>query len=116
MEIKAGVGQRRDVPTLVFDEIDAGIGGATAEAVGRKLKELSRFAQILCVTHLPQIACLAEAHFRVLKTATDSDTSVTIERLDEADQVEELARMLGGHEPTATARQHAKEMWERGRS
>ena len=95
---------------VVFDEIDAGIGGRVAEAVGLKLKELSKTQQVLCVTHQPQVASLANHHFLVEKTMTKNQTRVGIKELKEKDRVEEIARMLAGEKITNAARQHAKEM------
>ena len=89
--------------TLVFDEIDAGIGGETANAVGRVLKRLSERAQVVTITHLPQIAALADRHFRVEKVPGDP-THTRIEQLDDADRKAELERMLGGQEFLATVR------------
>ncbi len=89
--------------TLVFDEIDAGIGGETANAVGRVLKRLSERAQVITITHLPQIAALADRHFRVEKVPGDP-THTRIEQLDDADRKAELERMLGGQEFLATVR------------
>ena len=96
--------------TVVFDEIDAGIGGRVAEAVGLKLKELARAQQVLCVTHQAQIASLADKHFIVEKSMGRSATGVTVRELTGAEQVEEIARMLAGQTITDTARQHAREM------
>lgn len=95
---------------VVFDEIDTGIGGRVAEAVGLKLKELSKTQQVLCVTHQPQVASLATHHFLVEKTMTKDQTSVSIRELKTKDRVEEVARMLAGEKITNAARQHAKEM------
>jgi len=95
---------------VVFDEIDTGIGGRVAEAVGLKLKELSKTQQVLCVTHQPQVASLATHHFLVEKTMTSDQTSVSIRELKAKDRVEEVARMLAGEKITNAARQHAKEM------
>lgn len=95
---------------VVFDEIDTGIGGRVAEAVGLKLKELSKTQQVLCVTHQPQVASLATHHFLVEKTMTKDQTSVSIRELKAKDRVEEIARMLAGEKITNAARQHAKEM------
>jgi DNA repair protein RecN (Recombination protein N) len=100
------------VSTLVFDEVDAGIGGATAEVVGRKLKELARNHQVLCVTHLPQIACYADQHYRVSKAREQGRTLTAVKRLGPEERVEELSRMLGGVEITETTRAHAREMME----
>lgn len=94
--------------TLVFDEIDSGVGGRVAEAVGRKLQELARQYQVICVTHLPQIASLGTTHFRVWKSDVGGRTRAEIERLDAREaRVEEIARMLAGETLTASARAHA---------
>ena len=98
------------IGTLVFDEVDAGIGGAVAETVGRSLKKLGRERQVLCVTHLPQVAAQADEQWSVSKTATRGKVSSAVARLDRAGRVEELARMLGGAEITATTRKHAAEL------
>lgn len=98
-------------PTLIFDEVDSGIGGAVAEVVGRLLKRLGQQHQVLCVTHLPQVASQANAHFQVSKGASgDGKTVSRIEVLDTKARVEEVARMLGGVEITATTRRHAREL------
>ncbi|WP_431821505.1 DNA repair protein RecN [Burkholderia sp. F1] len=98
-------------PTLIFDEVDTGIGGGVAEVVGRLLHQLGRDRQVLCVTHLPQVAARGDQHFQVAKGADDNGGTVsTVVPLDKASRVEEVARMLGGLEITATTRKHAKEM------
>ena len=96
--------------TIVFDEIDAGIGGRVSEAVGIKLKKLSQTNQVLCVTHQPQIARFADNHLVVQKEALGGRTSVSVNKLDRAGRVEELARMLTGAEITDSARRHAREL------
>ena len=96
--------------SVVFDEIDTGIGGRVAEAVGLKLKELAKTQQVLCVTHQPQVASLADRHFLVQKETVGKRTKVGVKDLDETEQIEEIARMLTGANITDTARQHAKEM------
>jgi DNA repair protein RecN (Recombination protein N) len=103
---------RKDAPglTLVFDEVDAGIGGRVAEVVGRKLKAVAARQQVLCVTHLPQIAALADQHLVVRKRVLGGRTVTFVETLTESGRVEEVARMLGGATVTPTARQHAREM------
>ncbi|RMD99963.1 MAG: DNA repair protein RecN [Deltaproteobacteria bacterium] len=101
--------------TLIFDEVDTGIGGAVAEVVGRKLQALGRHYQILCITHLPQIAALADAHYRVVKRVVGERTHTSIFRLDEASRIEEIARMLGGVKITPLTRKHARELIERGK-
>ncbi|KVW33362.1 DNA repair protein RecN [Burkholderia ubonensis] len=98
-------------PTLIFDEVDTGIGGGVAEVVGRLLHQLGRDRQVLCVTHLPQVAARGDQHFQVAKGDDDNGGTVsTVVPLDKASRVEEVARMLGGLEITATTRKHAKEM------
>ena len=98
-------------PTLIFDEVDSGIGGAVAEVVGRLLKRLGQQRQVLCVTHLPQVASQANQHFQVAKATTDAGNTVShIDVLDSKARIEEVARMLGGVEITATTRKHAREL------
>ncbi|RQT19894.1 DNA repair protein RecN [Burkholderia contaminans] len=98
-------------PTLIFDEVDTGIGGGVAEVVGRLLHQLGRDRQVLCVTHLPQVAARGDHHYQVAKGADDRGGTVsTVVALDRANRIEEVARMLGGLEITATTRKHAKEM------
>jgi DNA repair protein RecN (Recombination protein N) len=95
---------------MVFDEVDAGIGGAIAEIVGRELRALGARGQVLCVTHLPQVASQAHHHLRVTKLTDGRTTRITLTELSLDDRVEELARMLGGVEVSAKAREHAREM------
>ncbi len=97
-------------PTLIFDEVDSGIGGGVAEVVGRLLKRLGQDHQVLCVTHLPQVASQANQHFEVSKLNIEGKTVSRIEALDAKARVEEIARMLGGLEITATTRKHAREL------
>ena len=97
-------------PTLIFDEVDSGIGGGVAEVVGRLLKRLGQDRQVLCVTHLPQVASQANQHFQVSKEARGERTVSRIDALDAKARVEEVARMLGGIEITATTRKHAREL------
>lgn len=109
LALKTVLAQADAVPSLVFDEIDAGIGGLTAQAVGKKLRQLARHHQILCVSHLPQIASCASAHFQVSKRVSKSRTFALVERLDGNARLEELARLLGS-QITPTSVQHAKEL------
>lgn len=109
----AGVGP---VGTYVFDEADAGISGAVADMVGRKLREVSRHHQVLCVTHLPQVAALADAHFKVAKTQRGKRTVTGIARLDDAGRVEEVAAMISGSQITDRARAAAAELIVAGRA
>ena len=109
LALKTVLAEADAVPTLIFDEIDAGIGGRTAQAVGQKLKKLAKHHQVLCVSHLPQIASCAEAHFQVSKRLSKSRTFAVVARLDPARRVDELARLLGS-QVTPTSVQHAKEL------
>jgi DNA repair protein RecN (Recombination protein N) len=98
------------VSTLIFDEVDAGIGGAVAETVGRLLKQLGQSRQVLCVTHLPQVAARGDQHFLVSKAENAGRPVSRIGMIDRKGRIEELARMLGGVEITETTRKHAREM------
>ena len=102
-------------PCLVFDEVDAGVGGGVAEIVGRRLRELASTSQVVCVTHLPQVASQSHHHIRVTKLTDGVHTRTVLHELAEDERVEELARMLGGVEITATTRRHAAEMIEGAR-
>jgi DNA repair protein RecN (Recombination protein N) len=103
-----------DGKTLVFDEVDAGIGGRVAEVVGRKLRRIAERHQVLCVTHLPQIASLAESHYAVRKRVDRGRTVTEVTTLGPEEHVEEVARMLGGDKLTEAARVHAREMVRQG--
>jgi DNA repair protein RecN (Recombination protein N) len=98
------------VRTLVFDEVDAGVGGSAAEGIGRRLKKLAAFNQVLCVTHLPQIASFADHHYRVEKREAGGRTIAEIEELDGASRTREIGRMLSGHKLTAEALKHAEQL------
>ncbi len=97
-------------PTMIFDEVDAGIGGGIAEIVGQKLRKLGRGRQVICVTHLPQVAAQAHHHLQVKKNNATDITSSTVELLENEERIEEIARMLGGVTITENTRAHAKEM------
>ncbi len=97
-------------PTLIFDEVDTGVGGRVAEMVGQQLRALAGRGQVLCVTHLPQVASQADNHFRVSKHTDSGQTSTAVVALDTGERVEELARMLGGLKITQRTRDHAREM------
>lgn len=108
--------QATHIPTLVFDEVDSGVSGAVAEMVGRLLKELGTHHQVLCVTHLPQVAACAQHHFRVAKQKTKSDgVTSTIDVLDSQGRIEAIAELLGGVDITETTRSHAKELLQAAR-
>ncbi|MBT8081763.1 MAG: DNA repair protein RecN [Gammaproteobacteria bacterium] len=104
-----------EIPTMVFDEVDSGVGGGVAEMVGRRLQELGARRQVLCVTHLPQVASLADQHFRVSKVTDGKATRTQISALTADERTEELARMLGGVEITRKTLEHAAEMLAGGR-
>ncbi len=104
-----------EVVTMIFDEVDAGIGGAIAEVVGKKLKEVADGSQVLCVTHLPQIACYADTHYYVSKTVEGKRTITTVKKLAEQERIEEISRMLAGIKITDKSREYAREMVESAR-
>lgn len=101
-----------DVPTLVFDEVDTGIGGSTSAMVGRKLKSVAARQQVLCITHLPQVAVYADSHYIVAKKIVDGRTHTSLALLADGARVDEIARMLGGMTVTGKSREHAAEMIE----
>ncbi|MBU2550396.1 MAG: DNA repair protein RecN [Proteobacteria bacterium] len=108
-------GQDR-VATVIFDEVDAGIGGAVAETVGRMLRQLAAFHQVICITHLPQLAVFADRHLMVFKEERGRRTVTDIRPLSEEERIDEVARLLGGAQPTRTSREAAREMIERARA
>ena len=110
LALKVLLGAADRVPVMVFDEIDTGIGGKVAEIVGKKLRQVSASHQVICITHLPQIASKGETHFHVEKRAEDDRTLTAIRELSGQTRIEEIARMLGGETLTKTTRDHAKEM------
>ncbi len=110
LAVQVAAAAKTSAECMVFDEVDAGIGGAVAEIVGRQLRELGSRGQVLCVTHLAQVASQAMSQYRVTKRSDGKTTRTTIERLDEAERIDEIARMLGGIDITAQARAHAREM------
>jgi DNA repair protein RecN (Recombination protein N) len=110
LALKTVLAKADNIPVLVFDEIDAGIGGPTGQVVGKKLKALAKRRQVLCITHLPQIAAFADRHLSVEKAAQAGKTSTLIKNLAEDDRIEEIARMLSGEEITPSARKHASEL------
>jgi len=103
------------VGTVVFDEVDSGIGGAAAEAVGKKLKDVSKHHQVICITHLPQIACFGDTHFLVSKRVYGERTNAGVDLLSETERLEEITRMLSGAETTEKTREHASEMLKMSR-
>ena len=108
LAIKTVLAAEDDVPVLVFDEVDANVGGETAKVVGQKMQQIAKNRQVICITHLPQVAAPAESHFVALKEVKNGRTVSEIKPLHKRDRVTELARMLGGQ--TEAARKHAAEM------
>ncbi len=116
LAIQVVAANRGQIPTFVFDEIDSGVGGRTAETIGRQLRALGQTHQVLCVTHLAQVAALGHHHFTVTKQSRRNTTTIGIATLDGSARSDEIARMLGGVEITKQTRAHAKEMLARGQS
>ena len=110
LAIKTVLAEQDDIDTLIFDEIDTGISGRTAQKVSEKLAQVGKRHQVICITHLPQIASMADYHYLVEKKVENNQTVSGIKRLSEMDAVSELARMLGGTEITDTVRKSAEEM------
>jgi len=108
----AGEGARGGAATFVFDEIDAGIGGNTANAVGERLRRLGSERQVLCITHLPQVASMAQSHFRIEKDTDGGQATARVERVDGEGLVAEIVRMLGGGEGDEAADRHARQLLE----
>jgi len=113
LALKAILAETDSVETVIFDEVDAGIGGATAEVVGRKLAELAKHHQVICITHLPQIAKFGEHHFSISKHVVDGRTQTAIQPLSNDERHQEIARMLGGEDITSTTLEHARELLEK---
>lgn len=110
LAIKTVLADTDDIPTLIFDEIDTGISGRTAQKVSEKLCCIAAGHQVICITHLPQIAAMADAHYEIAKSAKDGRTTTAIRSLSDREMVEELARLLGGASITEAVRENAKEM------
>ena len=112
LAIKNITGTYDRIPTMIFDEIDTGISGITASIVGRKLHQIAKDHQIICITHLPQIAASGDTHYRIFKEETENSTFTTVQRLSEDETVDEIARLLGGENITETTRKSAIELME----
>jgi DNA repair protein RecN (Recombination protein N) len=110
LALKRIVAKKDEIGTLIFDEVDTGIGGATAEVIGKKIQEISKLHQVLCITHLPQIACFADTHYCITKKTRKGRTLTAVDRLSDEGRIEEIARMLAGIRVTPKARAHAVEM------
>ena len=113
LALKAILAHTDSVQSIVFDEVDAGIGGGVAEVVGRKMARLARHHQVLCITHLPQIAKFGDQHFKITKQVAGGRTQTIIHELSTDARVRELARMLGGEKITPATLAHAHEMMEK---
>ena len=114
LSIQVTASAAANTPTLIFDEVDAGVGGGTADIVGEKLRNLATGSQVLCVTHLPQVASKGHQHVRVAKLSDGTNTRTRVSQLTDDERVEEVARMLGGVEITERTREHAAEMLAQG--
>lgn len=112
LAIKTVLADTDEIPTLIFDEIDTGISGRTAQKVSEKLKEISRSHQVICITHLPQIASMADSHFEIAKSIKGKKTVTNIRKLEGEEIIDELARLLGGAQITEAVRKNAVEMKE----
>jgi DNA repair protein RecN (Recombination protein N) len=110
LALQAVVAAAERIPTLIFDEVDAGIGGGVAAVVADKLAAAAAGRQVLCVTHLPQIAARAGHHLAVVKAVRAGRSRATIQALTGGDRIEEIARMLAGQAPSETVRRHAREL------
>lgn len=109
LAIEVVLAGRSTIPTFIFDEVDAGVGGKAAVEVGRRLARLAQHAQVLVVTHLPQVAAWADTHYSIRKDSSESVTSSDLALLEGGDRVSELARMMAGREESTLAREHAEE-------
>ncbi|CAM3589837.1 DNA repair protein RecN [Marinicrinis lubricantis] len=110
LSLKSIFAELDQVPVLIFDEVDTGVSGRAAQAIAEKMSRLSANCQVFSITHLPQVACMADIHYEITKTSDQERTYTKVERLDEAGRIKELGRMLGGVEITETTQHHAEEM------
>ena len=115
LAIQSMLGKVDQTPSLVFDEIDTGIGGQIAHSIGDKLQSLATNHQLICITHLPQIAAKAHVHFNISKNTTKDHTFIQLNRLNEEERIKEISRMIGGNEDSEISYMHAKEMLNRGK-
>ncbi len=110
LAMKKALARTGSIGTVIFDEVDSGIGGAVAEVIGSKLRDVAKDHQVICITHLPQIACFGETHFLVSKRVEGDRTNTAVTLLDKTERLDEITRMLGGVDITETTREHAREM------
>ena len=116
LAIKTVMADKDEIPTLIFDEIDVGISGRTAQKVSEKMAVIGRSHQVICITHLAQIAAMADAHYVIEKTVENERTRTGIRLLSDEESVDELARILGGAKITEAVRENAREMKELAKS
>ena len=116
LALKVVLASTDQVPVVIFDEVDAGIGGRTADTIGRKLRQVAHGRQVISVTHLPQIACYADHHLQVEKRIRAGRTAVGVVPLSGQERIQEVARMLGGESVTETSLRHARELLRSARS
>jgi len=114
LAIKTILATTDQVGTLIFDEVDTGVSGRAAQAIAEKLAKVGQYRQVLCITHLPQVASMADAHYYIQKQMNDNETTTTVTQLSDEERVVELARMLGGAEVTTKTKEHAREMIQLG--
>ena len=110
LALKSVLAESDKTPTLIFDEIDVGVSGRIAQVVGKAMKELASFHQLICITHLPQIAGLSSSHFTVIKTVADDQTTTEMRPLRGEERVREIAKLLGGEQITESTLQNAREL------
>ena len=110
LAIKSILAEKDQIPVLVFDEIDIGISGRVAQAVGYRLKELAKTHQIICITHLPQIASLGDVHFAVEKVTHDNRTTTVVKKLTQDERIVEIAKLIGGKKVTEVNLKSAEEL------
>jgi DNA repair protein RecN (Recombination protein N) len=110
LALKSVIGEFDGIPTMIFDEIDSGVSGVTASIVGEKLKRMAGGRQIVCVTHLPQIAAFADHHYRIEQRSGDADTFTTLTELTYEERVREIARLIGGSTVTEITMNSAREL------
>ena len=108
LAIKSIASEYDNIPTLIFDEIDQGISGKTAAVVGKKLKDISKHHQVICITHLPQIAAASDTSYRIYKESDESSTYTHVDKLSDDEKIEEVARLIGGETITDAAREAAR--------
>lgn len=113
LALKSQIAAKDQVPTIVFDEIDVGIGGETSDRVGRKMAQIGKNCQVICITHLPQIACYADSHYTVKKIVQNNRTYTTVKKIEKEESKEEIARMIGGDEITKVSLKQAEEFIKR---